>query len=1007
MKRQIQFMSMIIFLLIFNGIKAQSIDFQKPALIAKYDSSATVWESEALPIGNGYMGAMIYGGVYSDIIQVNEHTLWSGGPGANPNYNGGHLRTPEINKRNLQDVRNALQVKMTDFSKNKAAFIDANGRVVTNNYTEDKEFRMLLLGRENEDTGNPGKTDPNKGITGSDANFGSYQTLGNIEIAYNSVAGYIINIETDCESTQSAEAVANLFDNNINTKWYAAGGFKSLPCYIAWEYPAPYTTKSYSLTSGNDTPGRDPKSWKLYGSNNGSSYTLINEQTNIVFDQRRQTKTFNLAKAETYKYYKIEITAIQEDMPPQLSEISLIPNADLPEYTNYSRQLDIDNSIHTISYNEDGTLFSREYFMSYPDNILVIRLKANASGKISRTFSITSPQPNKTITAQGNVITMTGRPTDHRTDALKFAQQVKIINTGGSLSTVEGRIVVENADEVVLLMAAATNYLQSKDNNFNYFSSIDPLTTVQQTMTKASSKTYDQLLLNHQTDYKALYERMGVNLGNIGSAPAKTTDKLLSDYYKTNTAAENLYTEMLFYQFGRYLLISSSRKNSLPANLQGVWAQELHNPWSADYHTNINIQMNYWLTQPTNLSECHYPMFDYINSLVPRGTYTAQHYYCKPDGSPNVRGWVIGHASNVWAHTAPSDYYWGFNFPTAAGWLCQDIWEYYQFNLDKTFLAEHYNTMLQAALFWVDNLWRDERDGSLVANPSYSPEHGEYSLGASCDQAIIWELFDMVLKASEALGKNTLEVAEIKDAKSKLAGPQIGLGGQFMEWKDETTRDITGDGGHRHVNHLHWLHPGSQIVSGRSAQENLYVEAMKKTLYTRGDEGTGWSKAWKLNFWARLRDGNHAHTLLKSALTLTYADNPANIGGVYQNLFDTHPPFQIDGNFGATAGMTEMLLQSQGDCIELLPALPDVWATGTFKGIKARGNFEVSTKWDSSNITAVEIKSISGNDCVIKYKNIKNYTIKLKGGSTITPTVIDDDKISFKTTAGRIYDITM
>lgn len=867
--KQITKITTLTFLVLFNGIiiscAVDGSDFQKPALIAIYNAPAKVWESEALPIGNGYMGAMIFGDVHTDIIQVNENTLWSGGPGSNPDYNGGHIRTAEINKKNLQDVRHELQRRMTDFTNNKAAYIDENGKVVTNNYQEDAAFRMLILGRETEQKVRGGKEDPNKGITGGGRNFGSYQTLGNIEIAY------------------------------------------------------------------NDTEERS--------------------------------------------------------------------------FSDYVRKLDIDNSIQTISYKEDGVKYTREYFMSYPDNVLVIRLKASAKGKISRTFSLTSPQPKKTITAQDNVITMTGLSSDQQPDGLKFAEQVKIITNGGQLTTDGNRIVVTNANEVLLLMTASTNYHQSMDDKFNYFSPKDPLLTVQQTLTTASEKKYNDLLKRHQEDYRGIFDKMKLNLGNMTDMPDKTTDQLLKGYYSTNTDIENLYVEVLYYQFGRYLMISSSRENTLPANLQGVWAESLNNPWSSDYHININLQMNYWPTQTTNLSECHLPMINYVNSLVPRGTFTAGYYFCKPDGSPDVRGWTTGHGSNVWGHTAPSDYYWAFNFPTAAGWLCQDIWEYYQFNSDKAFLERNYNTLLQASLFWVDNLWTDARDGSLVVNPSYSPEHGEFSLGASCDQAIISELFDMTIKASDVLNKNTPELKEIKEAQAKLSGPGIGLGGQFMEWKDETTRDITGDGRHRHVNHLFWLHPGSQIVAGRSEKEDRYVEAMKKTLNTRGDEGTGWSKAWKINFWARLHDGDHAHTLLKSALSLTYTGNPKNIGGVYQNLFDTHPPFQIDGNFGATAGMTEMLVQSQGGYIELLPALPKVWNTGSFKGIKARGNFEVSAQWNGGNISLLEIRSMSGNDCIIKYNHIKDFKITDEKGKNVTPTILDDHKIAFKTITGTTYRI--
>ncbi len=983
--------------LLCSAVSAKGgITLQKVNLIAKYDTAATVWESEALPIGNGYMGAMIFGGVLVDKIQVNEHTIWSGGPGDNPDFNGGHRFTPAENRKNYLELQNALQQKMIDFTNTKAAHYDAAGKLITANYPSKNNTRIDTL---------------LTAIKGTKENFGSYQTLGNIEISYNEAAiPEISHIVSNCDNPdRTTEQVAKLFDGDLNSKWFADKGFKkSFPCFIAWEYAFKYSIKSYRLTSGNDMPARDPKSWKLYGSNDGISYRLIDTQTKVVFEKRKQTKEFSFSAAQTYKYYKLEIKSVSagdKTTPPQLSEIQLIPAAGtLDAPTNYVRKLDIDNALHTVSYTLGKVDYTRDYFMSYPDNVMVIKLSANKGGHISRTFSVSSLHSNKIISAEGNTITLTGQPSNHKAYGLKFAQQVKILNTGGTLSVVGNKIVVQNADEVILLMSAATNYIQSMDKKFNYFSAIDPLTTVKQTLENATKKSYAQLLETHQQDYKSLYDRAAINLGNISAVPGKTTNKLLAGFFKTNTTEENLYAEMLYYQFGRYLLISSSRPNTLPANLQGVWAESLNNPWNADYHTNINVQMNYWLAEQTNLRECHDPMIKYINSLVPRGEITANYYHCKADGS-DVRGWVTYHENSIWGNTGPATS-GAFYFPAANAWLCQDIWDYYLFNSDTTFLAKNFNTIFEAALFWVDNLWKDKRDGSLVANPSYSPEHGEFSLGCSCDQGLITELFDMTLKAAKVLKLNIPEIEEIRIAKSKLSGPKIGLGGQFMEWKDEVTSDITGDYGHRHANHLIWLHPGSQIVPGRSKEEDKYVEGMKKALDTRGDEGTGWSRAWKLNFWARLQDGNRAHKLLKEAMTLTYKGNPANIGGVYQNLFDTHPPFQIDGNFGVTSGMTEMLIQSQGGYIDLLPALPADWKNGQFRGLKARGNFEIDAEWVNGIASQLDITSNSGNICKIKYPNISTYKIFLKKDKTpVNFTVIDKNMISFETEAGNSYEV--
>ena len=832
--------------------------FQQPSLKATYNKPAKVWESEALPIGNGYMGAMIFGGVEVDVIQTNEHTLWSGGPGEDPSYNGGHLGTPETNKSYLHKTRVLLQQKMNDFTANHSAYIDADGKLITHNYEGDgngTELRNLI-----------------DKLAGTKEHFGSFQTLSNIIV-----------------------------------------------------------------------------------------------------------EVVNSATSE-------------------------------PAYSDYTRTLDIDNAIHRVTYKEGGITFKREYFMSYPDNIMVMRLTSDSKkGKISRMISLESLHTDKVIRASDNTITLTGYPTptsgdkrvgDHWKNGLKYAQQLLVKHTGGKITVVDGKkLKIEEAKEIIVLMSAATNYVQCMDDSYHYFSGEEPLDKVKATLKKAANKKYTALLATHEKDCHSLYDRMKLNLGNLPEMPVATTDSLLKGMdAHANSESENQYLEMLYFQFGRYLLISSSREGSLPANLQGVWGERLSNPWNSDYHTNINVQMNYWPTQPTNLSRCHLPMVEYVKSLVPRGKYTAQQYYCKPDGG-NVRGWVTHHENNIWGNTAPAKKDTPHHFPAGAIWMCQDIWEYYQFNLDKDFLEAYYDVMLQAALFWVDNLWTDERDGTLVANPSHSPEHGEFSLGCSTSQAMIAEMFDMMIKASKVLGKDKEpEIAEIKTAMNKLSGPKIGLGGQLMEWKDEVTKDVTGDGGHRHTNHLFWLHPGSQIVIGRSEEDDKYANAMKVTLNTRGDEGTGWSKAWKLNFWARLHDGNRSHALLRSAMKLTVPQG--RFGGVYTNLFDAHPPFQIDGNFGCTAGIAEMLMQSQGGYIELLPALPDAWKDGAFKGMKARGNFEVDVTWKEGQITSIEILSNAGAECMLKYPDAKS--LKVSGAKV---RVLADDRIAFDTVKGKRYTI--
>ncbi len=944
-----------------------------------YTSPAEDWESEATPLGNGYIGAMVFGGVDSDRIQINEHTLWSGGPGANAGYDGGHAGDSAAVKSAYQQVRQLLQNEMTEFTNNKSAYIDGNGNIVSHNYFNSSQVTSLI-----------------NQLKGEKNNFGTYQTLGNIFIDNPEFTEPVVETATStAEPVNGGEMASNLFDGSTGTKWFAGnssvGSNVSWPVTVTWNYSGEYKFNNYSVSSANDMEGRDPSEWKLYGSNNGNNYTLIDSRNGVTFSSRGETKNFTLSSVHSYKYYKFEIVRTKESLPPQLSEITLNnSNKTYAQYSDYVRSLDLNKAVETVSYVENGVRYTKEYFISYPDNVMVIRLSANTKGSITKQIYVNSEQTNKTISVSGDTITMTGQPADQTEDGLKFAQQIKVIPENGSLQQAYNGVLVSGADSVVIIMSCGTNYVQCSDASYDYFSDEEPLTAVSERVNKAAAKGYDNLLASHLADYKELFDRVEVNFGST-NLPSKPTNELLSGYNKSNTTAENRYLEMLYYQFGRYLLIASSREGTLPANLQGIWAQGLSSPWDSDYHTNINLQMNYWLAEQCNLAECHTSVIDYTNSLVTRGTETVKHYFVAQDGS-DVRGWVTFHENNIWGNTGPavSD---AFYFPAAAAWLCQDIWEYYQFNMDEEFLAANFDTMLQAALFWVDNLWQDSRDGTLVASPSYSPEHGAYSLGASCDQEIIWELFNMVIESAEILNINTSEIQEVKTAMSKLYLPKVGLAGEYLEWKDEITMDINGDYGHRHVNHLFSLHPGTLVVAGRSADDDRLVESMKKVLEVRGDGGTGWSKAWKINMWARLRDGDHAGVMVNQIL----------LESTLSNLFDTHAPFQIDGNFGATAGMTEMLLQSQGDSIDLLAALSTMWADGSVSGIKARGNFEIAMDWSDKKLNEATIKSGSGEDCTVSYDGITSATLVNSKGNTVNYTVVDGDTITFATTAGETY----
>ena len=652
-----------------------------------------------------------------------------------------------------------------------------------------------------------------------------------------------------------------------------------------------------------------------------------------------------------------------------MGELCIATGIDEKAVSDYRRTLSLDSALATVSFCSDGVCYVRNTFISYPANTMAIRFKASAKGRQNLVVDYT-PNPVSEplhMSWENNYFTYVGELDNNH---MKYAVRITVLPKGGILSTANNKIHINGADEVVILLTADTDYCPNYDPDFSdpkAYVGTDPVQTTSTWMSNAVKKGYRKLFNEHYKDYTSLFNRVSFKLDS--SSSDKPTNERLADYRKGH---HDQGLETLYYQFGRYLLIASSRPGNLPANLQGIWHNNVDGPWRVDYHNNINLQMNYWPALPTNLTECAEPLTDFIRTLQKPGERTAKAYW-------GARGWAASISANIFGFTGPlegADMSWNYN-PMAASWLATHLWDYYDYTRDTDFLrSKAYPLMKGCALFCEDFLWH-KPDGTLTAAPSTSPEHGPVDEGTTFTHAVIREILLDCIEAAKVLNTDSDKIKDWQDVLLRLMPYKIGRYGQLMEW----SRDIDDPNDHhRHVNHLFGLHPG-HTISPLTTPE--LAQASRIVLEHRGDGATGWSMGWKLNQWARLHDGNRSYILYGNLLK----------NGTADNLWDIHPPFQIDGNLGGTAGVTEMLLQSHARYIDLLPSLPDAWSNGSITGLRARGNFGVDIKWSNGKLTKARITSGSGEDCRIRYgnqtitfptKRNKNYTIILKDGNLTT-----------------------
>lgn len=675
--------------------------------------------------------------------------------------------------------------------------------------------------------------------------------------------------------------------------------------------------------------------------------------------------------------------------------------------SDYRRELDLRTALATTRFRIGAAEHTRAAFASAPDQVLVVRVAADRPGQISFTARLASLHPHQ-LAAGVDTCTLSGRAPSHVAPdyqraaepivydgsgaaGLAFVAGLAVLAEGGRVSAESGRLRVEGADAATLIVATATSY-----------GGADPATRVNDQLAAARGRGYAALLAGHLRDHAALFERVALDLGSSPAAELSTDERL-----RAWPQAHDPQLAALLFQYGRYLLIASSRPGTQPANLQGIWNDKIQPPWSSNWTLNINAQMNYWAAESTNLAECHAPLFDLIAGLSATGARTAASNY-------GCRGWVAHHNTDLWRQSAPvgdfgaGDPVWAF-WPMAGPWLCQHLWEHFLFGGDEQFLRERaYPLMRGAAEFCLDWLVEDGR-GRLVTAPATSPENrfrtpkgqvAAVSVATTLDMALIWDLFSSCIAAGELLGEDAKLRAELVRARERLLPPGVGAAGQLREWSEDWDL-LAPEPQHRHISHLFGLHPGRQIT--RRDTPELFAAA-RCSLELRGDGGTGWSLAWKVNVWARLGEGDRAYAMLAKMLTLVddTATNYAGGGGVYANLLGAHPPYQIDGNFGATAGVAELLLQSHAGAIELLPALPRAWPSGSAHGLRARGGFTLGLEWRAGRLAAASLHSARGGLCRLRTAEPVRVSA---AGAPLPAAQIEPGLIQFATAAGQTYTV--